>query len=130
MKQSPLLIFECPDFAIAPGEDHETNPGIFGKSLARWLAEQLHAAGFPAGAVFPEDYGWCIPIGAKPQSLYIVCEGNGDMHWRVFAYTERRLLARLFGQDKDTALLNEVFTAMRHALESAPSIHNLREEAL
>jgi hypothetical protein len=129
MKQSPLLIFECADFGVSPGEDLETNPGLFGKSLARWLAERLHAAGFPAGAVFAEDFGWCIPVGAKPHALYVVCAGNGDMQWRVFAFAEGRLIARLFGKDNSATALAEVFAAVRRALESAPSIRGLREEA-
>jgi hypothetical protein len=129
MQQTSMLLFECTDFALMPGEEQETNPGIFGKSLARWLAEQLHGAGFPAGAVFAEDYGWCIPIGAKPRIVYVVCHGNADQQWQVFAYAERRLLSRLFGQD-NPALLGEVFTAIRQTLESAPTVHGLREEAL
>jgi hypothetical protein len=128
MKQTSILLFECTDFALTPGEDQETNPGIFGKSLARWLAERLHAAGFPAGAVFAEDFGWCIPIGAKPHSLYVVCHGNADQQWQVFAFTEFRFLARLFGRDKQVELLAEVFSAVRRALESAPTVHGLHEE--
>src|SRR5258705_54674 len=84
-------------------EATETNPGLFGKSLARWLAEQLHAAGFPAGTVFAEDFGWCIPVGSKPHALYVVCEGHGDAQWRVFAFAEGGLIARLFGKDRRAA---------------------------
>jgi len=123
-------MFECADFAVTAGEDHETNPGIFGKSLARWLAEQLHAAGFPAGAVFPEDFGWCIPVGPKPHALYVVCAGNGDGRWQVFAFAEGRLIARLPCKDRSAASLGELFAAVRRALESAPSVRELREESL
>jgi hypothetical protein len=35
MKQTPLLAFESSAFAVIPGEDHETNPGIYGKALAQ-----------------------------------------------------------------------------------------------
>jgi hypothetical protein len=41
MKQTPLLEFESSAFPVIPGEDDETNPGIYGKALAQWLAEQL-----------------------------------------------------------------------------------------
>jgi hypothetical protein len=128
MKQSPMLIFECADFVVTYDEDRETNPGLFGKSLARWLAEQLHAAGFPAGAVFAEDFGWCVPVGPKPHTLYVVCQGSGDAEWRVFAFTEGRIIARLLGRDRSGVLLAEVFGAVRRALESAPSVRRLREE--
>jgi hypothetical protein len=130
MKQSPMLIFECADFAVVPGEDLETNPGVFGKSLARWLAEQLHAAGFPAGAVFAEDFGWCIPVGAKPHAVQVVCAAGGDTpdQWQVFAFAEGGFISRLFGRDNSAAFLDEVFAAVRRCLESAPTVHALREE--
>ena len=48
MKQSPLLEFESSAFTVIPGEDESTNPGIYGKALAEWLADQLRAAGLPA----------------------------------------------------------------------------------
>ncbi len=125
-----MLIFECADFAVTAGEDRETNPGLFGKSLARWLAKQLHAAGFPAGAVFAEDFGWCIPVGSRPHALYVVCAGNGDGQWRVFAFAEGGLIARLLGRDRSAASLDELFAAVRRSLESAPSVRELREESL
>jgi hypothetical protein len=129
MKRSPVLIFECADFAVTRGEDSETNPGVFGKSLARWLAEQLHAAGFAAGAVIAEDFGWCIPIGSKPRTIYVVCSGNGDMQWHVFAFAELGIIARLLGRD-NASTLAEVFAAVRRCFESSPSVRGLREEAL
>ena len=49
MKQTPLLAFESSAFAVIPGEDHETNPGIYGKALAQWLAGEPRAAGSAMG---------------------------------------------------------------------------------
>jgi hypothetical protein len=93
--QSPLLEFDSSAFAIIPGEDEETNPEIYGKALALWLAEQLRATGVPAGDVFAEDFGWCVPIDAKPHALHVVCASMGDAnageqqnHWGVFAFAE------------------------------------------
>jgi hypothetical protein len=68
MKQSPLLEFESSAFAVLPNEDNETNPGIYGKALAQWLANQLRAAGVPAGEVIAEDFGWCVPVESSPLS--------------------------------------------------------------
>jgi hypothetical protein len=66
MKQSPLPEFESSAFAVLPNEDNETNPGIYGKALAQWLANQLRAAGVPAGEVIAEDFGWCVPVESSP----------------------------------------------------------------
>jgi len=57
MKQSPWLEFESSAFVVVAGEDEQTNPGIYGKALAQWLAQQLRARGFAPGWVIPEDFG-------------------------------------------------------------------------
>jgi hypothetical protein len=48
MTQSPLLEFESVSFAVDPGEDEQTNPGVFGKALATWLSAPLQAGGVVA----------------------------------------------------------------------------------
>jgi len=131
MRQSPLLEFESSAFAVIPGEDEDTNPGIFGKALAQWLAEQLRAAGLPVGDVIPEDFGWCVPVESKPHSLYVACANTGEKpdQWRVFAFAEGGVMARLLGKDKSTESLASLFAAVRRFLESAPSVRGLREVA-
>lgn len=130
MKQTPLIEFESSAFAVIPGEDKATNPGIYGKALAQWLSEQLRAAGFSPGPVIAEDFGWCVPIESEPHSLYVVCASTGDQpdQWRVFAFAEGGVMARLFGKDRSAESLAALFTALRTCLESAPIIHDLRQE--
>lgn len=130
MKQSPLLRFESSAFAAIAGEDQETNPGIFGKSLALWLAEELRAAGFTTGEVFAEDFGWCVPIESKPHALYVACastDGTSDQ-WGVFAFAEGGMFARLLGKDRRAESVAALFSAVQRCLTSAPAIHELREE--
>jgi|SRR5437899_2021388 len=131
MKQTPLLEFESSAFAVIPGEDRETNPGIYGKALAQWLAERLRAAGFAPGPVIAEDFGWCVPVQSKPHSLYVACASRGEKsgQWRVFGFAEGGLMARLLGKDRSAESLAVLFTALRQCLQSAPIIHGLREEA-
>jgi hypothetical protein len=130
MKQSPLLEFESSAFAVTPGEDEETNPGIYGKALAQWLAEQLRPAGFPTGTVIAEDFGWVVPVESKPHSLYVACaSGETPDQWRVFAFAEGGVMARLLGKDKSAESLTSLFAAVRRCLESEPRVRGLREEA-
>ena len=131
MKQTPLREFESSAFAVIPGEDEETNPGIYGKALAQWLAEQLRAAGFPSGEIIAEDFGWCVPVKSEPHSLYVACGSTGEKsnQWRVFAFVEGRVMARLLGKDRSAESLAALFTALRRCLESAPIVRGLREEA-
>lgn len=129
MKQSPWLVFESVAFAVIPGEDEQTNPGIVGKSLTLWLAEQLRLAGFAAGEIIAEDFGWCIPVDANSHSLYVACAGTGEQNqWRVFAFAEGGMIARLRDKDRSAESLATLFTVVRRCIESAPSIRGLREE--
>ena len=129
MKQSPILEFESSAFGISPGEDKKTNPGIYGKALAEWLTQQLRGVGYPAGEVLAEDFGWCVPIRSHPHSLYVVCAsaGNGPNRWRVFAFAEGGIVARLLGKDRSKESLDALFTAVRQALRSASTIRGIRE---
>jgi hypothetical protein len=131
MKQSALLEFESPAFAVIPGENEHTNPSVYGRALAQWLAEQLRTRGVSAGDVIAEDFGWCIPVESKPHSLYVACASTEDQknRWRVFAFAEGGALARLFGKDKSAEALLSLFAAVRAVLEAAPAIQGLREEA-
>jgi hypothetical protein len=127
MRQTPLLEFESAAFEVIPGEDEETNPGIYGKALAQWLVEQLRAAGFSPGEVIAEDFGWCVPVKSEPHSLYVACASTGERlnQWRVFAFAEGGVMARLLGQERRVA----VDPVLRRCLESAPFVRELREEA-
>lgn len=120
MMQSALLEFESSAFATTPGEDEDTNPGIYGKALAQWLAGQLGAAGFSVGDVIAEDFGWCVPVESQPHSLYVACAstGEGPNHWRVFAFAEGGVTARFLGKDKSAESLASLFAAVRQCLES------------
>src|SRR5262249_48237734 len=110
MRQSPLLQFESSAFVDAPSTDEETNPGIFGKSLADWLSRQLQAQGSTPGDVVAEDFGWCVPLESKPYKLYVACSSAEDAVnlWQVFVFAEGGLLARLFGKDQSSGAVSSV----------------------
>src|SRR6185436_15752188 len=105
---------------------------IVGKSLALWLAGQLRSAGFSAGEIIAEDFGWCFPVDANSHSLYVACAGSGETQdqWRIYAFAEGGVIARLRGKDRSAESLATLFAAVRRCLESAPSIRGLREELI
>src|SRR5687767_11080498 len=90
--------FRSDFFQPIPGEDSQTNPGIYGKALAHWLAEQLRARGVTIEEVIAEDWGWLIMVSRKPFLLWIGCgsvdESAGE--WRVFVEAEPSVIQRLF----------------------------------
>jgi hypothetical protein len=127
--QSPLLTFKSSAFPAVPGEDEQTNPGIYGRALAEWLANQLRSGGLTAGEVFAEDFGWCVPIEALPHPAYVVCaSGEVPDDWLVFSFVEPGIFARLVRRDDGRAVLDTVFPVLRAALTVATEIRELREE--
>ena len=128
MNQSPLLQFESEAFADPPGADAETNPGIFGKSLANWLSQQLKAQGSTPGEVIAEDFGWCVPL---PQNLYVACSSGEEApnQWQVFVFAEAGFLSRLFGKDQSSQAVSSAFAAVKGVLQQSPQIRGLREES-
>jgi len=127
--QSPLLEFESSAFLIEPGEDESTNPGVYGKSLASWLAAQLAQKGHPVGAIFAEDFGWCIQLSSKPHALFVACAGNAEEkgRWRVFVFAEGGFVARLLGKDTREETVASLFDVVRQVLHDATGIEALRE---
>jgi hypothetical protein len=60
------VVFRSSYFPVEPGEDKETNPGIYGKALAAWVAEKLQARGVPVGDVIAEDFGRVVIVRGAP----------------------------------------------------------------
>ena len=129
MQQSPLLTFTSSAFPVVPGEDEQTNPGIYGKALARWLSDQLRARGIAAGEVFAEDFGWCVGVSSGEQGVHVVCtNGETSDGWRVFCFVERGFFAKILGRPDATQALEQVFAAVKECLTTAPEVADVVEE--
>jgi hypothetical protein len=129
MQQSPLLTFTSSAFPIAPGEDEQTNPGIYGKALAQWLSEQLNARGITAGEGFAEDFGWCVGVRSGEQGVHVVCtNGETSDRWQVFCFVERGFFAKILGRPDGTEALERVFVAVKDCLTAAPDVRDVVEE--
>lgn len=91
MEASDDVTFTTTFFAVEPGEDAQTNPGIYGKALAGWLAARLRERGVPAEDATPEDWGWCVTVKREPLAVRVACANvdGSATEWRVFAFAER-----------------------------------------
>ena len=67
--------FKSSLFEITKGEDDETNPGCYGKSLASWLSLKLKEFGYDDLEIIPEDWGWCVMCSRDIGLLWVGC-GN------------------------------------------------------
>jgi hypothetical protein len=132
--QSAMLHFESSAFGTDPRETEQTNPDIFGRSLAEWVGERLRQRGLPAEPVIAEDFGWCVPVRLHPHAVYVACaseeEMQGSWRWQLFVFAEGGLLQRLFGKDTRRESVDRVFAAVREALQSSPDVHALSEESV
>jgi hypothetical protein len=89
-------------FAIEPGEDEETNPGIYGRAFAQWLAGQLPAFGWRVKGCVAEDYGRLVEVENPRFHLYVACaSGNeGVDSWQAFTFAEGGGLLGVFAKSE------------------------------
>ena len=125
-----MLIFKSSAFPVAKGEDDETNPGVFGRSLAEWLSKRLGERGIKTSGVIAEDFGWCVGIASKPHKLYVACSNAEGLEtsWQLYIFAEGGLLNRLLGKDKSAEALSDLHLKVRDILSNEASISGLREE--
>ena len=124
---SDHVVFSSQHFAVEPKEDQETNPGIYGKSLATWVAAKLNERGVPVERIIAEDFGRCVLVKSKPFMLWIGCASLDDdpTRWQMFLALERGLIARFFaGHDAKIEFerLREHFCAIVHDIPDAADI--------
>jgi hypothetical protein len=131
MPQAPILSFESTAFPVAEGEDEETNPGIFGRSLAEWVSSQLTQRGAVTSAIVAEDFGWCVPVAGPSAKLYVACSSADEKgtSWQVFAFSEGNVLGRLLGNNKSAEALGKLHRTLKEVLGASAQVSDLREEA-
>ena len=88
--QGPNHVIRTTEFPIQPGEDAQTNPGVFGRTFADYLAAQIRNRGVGIERVIPEDFGYCIMLKRKPLRLWIACSNRAGRtdEWIAFAVAE------------------------------------------
>ena len=126
---SPQVTFETEYFAPEPGEDEQTNPGRFGRSLASWMQSQLGARGL-ASEVIAEDFGWIVMVARKPHLLWLAC-GNTEgstSEWSIFPVAEASMRQRLFGGSDLQASLDSLWSHVKAVVPSVPHVRNIRWE--
>lgn len=126
MEKSPAVSFTSSQFPVEPNEDADTNPGIYGRALACWLAEQLTARGVATKEVVAEDWGLCVVTQTWPVRVNIAVanvEGSST-RWQMFAFVERGLfqLAKA-----PTELQRELATMREHLAAIVAAIPDVRE---
>jgi len=131
MQSSVHFIFESSAFPPAPGEDDETNPGIFGRGLSEWLAEQLRGAGYQVKRSVAEDFGRVIEVEQPGCKLYVAASSTDETatEWRVFVFSEFGFFSKLKGAPSGAESVSKLMATLRGILSGSSKIRALREEA-
>lgn len=134
--------FKSKLFEIEPGEDEETNPGVYGKQLARWLKSNFESLGYKVEKPIPEDWGWCIMCSRHPYRLWLGCANvsnfdsakpnrtaskKDDMLWYCFPMAEAPFLKRLFRMVDTFPGLKKLDSQLQGILRREPDVELLDE---
>jgi hypothetical protein len=131
MESSPTITFTSSFFPVEPGEDAETNPGIYGKALARWLAGELRRRGVSAEDPIAEDWGWCITVKRQPVAVRVACASVDDSatEWRVFAVAERGALQWLRRAGDPDAEVRALLAELAAIVPAIPDVRDIASDA-
>lgn len=130
--------FTSSAFKVIPSEDKNINPGVLGKALSEWIANQLNHSKYEISEVLEEDFGYCLMVKRDPYWLWIGCAGFSDfqypenglsekvaarfpletIEWSVWVTTERGWLSRLFNKDNRDAEAKELEAMIVKKLEA------------
>jgi hypothetical protein len=65
--------FRSDRFPPYEGEEKQTNPGVWGRSLAEFLRNGLQVEGFRVEEPKAEDWGWMLPVANEEFQLWVGC---------------------------------------------------------
>lgn len=65
--------FRSSKFPPYPGEELEVNPDLWGRRLAEYLQQKLAEHGIATGEIYPEDWGWVLPICNSIVPMWVGC---------------------------------------------------------
>ncbi|MFZ4382982.1 MAG: hypothetical protein ACOYO0_13570 [Sandarakinorhabdus sp.] len=121
------LEFQSPAFDPAPGEDEETNPGIFGKRLAEYLADAFRQLGYGAPSITSEDHGWWVQLDNRDFPLALICASHdAPPNWLVCIEPSQPKLRKLFKSIDTTAVVETIAVHLETTLLASGKATDLR----
>jgi hypothetical protein len=91
--------FKTDKFKTIKDEDENTNPGVYGLELSKWIEKELKILGYAVEEIISEDWGWCVICKYKPFLLWVGCQGeyiNEQLVWCCFAEAEKPIFRNPF----------------------------------
>ncbi len=124
--EKSAVSFISSHFQVFQNEEEQTNPGVYGFALARWLRDRLLERGLVAKELLPHDWGWCVVVKTKPVRVNLAVSNidGSPTRWRVFVFAERGFLQ--FAKDAND-LKQEVAALREHLATIVPAVPNVRD---
>jgi hypothetical protein len=118
--------FRSDKFPAYENEEHEINPGRYGKRLAEFLAAGLRTRGFEPEELIAEDWGWVVPIKNDGFKLWVGC-GNYEEYpdgFLCFIEPHAPVIRKLFKKIDAQARVEALQTAMDAVLSGQAGIQD------
>jgi hypothetical protein len=130
MQSSRQIYVRSSRFAIEPGEDEQTNPGIYGRALSRWLAEQLPGLGWRVKGCIAEDFGRLVEVDHPKFRLFVACANGheGDDSWQAFTFVEGGGVFGALAKTEKRQLADRLLRDVERALQADPETQALRAD--
>jgi hypothetical protein len=120
--------FTSTEFPAYPGEDKEINPGIFGKRLAEFLAENLPHQGFKVLCIGAEDWGWMVEIENQGFPLWIGCANydESENQFQCFIEPSKPFVRKWFSKMETGPIVEKLAAAPEVVLLQSGKVSQLR----
>ena len=124
---SDHVAFSSSSFPVEPGEDQETNPGVYGKALASWVAARLRSRGVAIDGVIAEDFGRCVVVTRTPVLLFIAVASDDEQatRWQMYIAAEQRPLRKLFWPANPEPVLGRLREHFRAIVAEIPGARDV-----
>jgi hypothetical protein len=122
--QGPAYVIKSSAFLVDPGEDAHTNPGVFGRSLANYVATEMRGRGWNVEGIVPEDFGYCVMLARRPLTLWVACGNRRERRdeWVAYAVAEGALLKRAMRMVDPAKEIGRISKELADIMKSAPGV--------
>ena len=120
--------FRSDKFPPYDGEEHEINPGLWGKRLAEYLVQHLTAKGVQTDNFYVEDWGCLIPVKNDEFRSYVACghQDGDDDEFLVFVKPHQPTIRKWFRKIDTTQQVRRVCQVLSSILSTDPDIREIR----
>jgi hypothetical protein len=119
------LEFKSKQFEVVPGEDEQTNPGIYGIRLAEFITKHLNTSSYEAENI-AEDWGRCVILKHPDFESFVGCSSYGEDAWLIQLCPYKPVVRRWFKKFDTTAWVDRLANTVEKILVDDGGAHDLK----